>query len=350
VSIPNELRILRLWPFKKGYVPLFLNFAEETHGDGKRIPSKYHFKLAKGARLSGTVVDEAGQPIAGVKVAVRVEIREPAWGVNPDPMISHWLTDDDFNDGVTITDANGRWFITNAPAATEKNDYEFQLSLTCDQYVRDLDWGQLQRAQGITTAMLRDGSAKMVLARGQSIVGTIRDQAGQPVTKGLVIWHDDPYLAHGVNETQIDKQGSFKTIPLQPGEYPITVAVPGFAPERRMVKVDAELKPQDFTLVPGRKVIMKVVDLDGKAIAGAYVVPESWRDSKSLYSDIHPNVPVSGIPRYSDGAGRYEWDWAPVDFVVYRVGAKGYNDRQVAVMAEGEELVIELDKDSNATD
>jgi beta-lactamase regulating signal transducer with metallopeptidase domain len=350
VSLPKSICELRMWPSTEGYVPFFLMFREGTHDDGDQIPTKHHFKLVKGTRLSGTVVDEEGQPISGVKVAVQVQVREPEWGASPDPMISCWLTDDDFQNGAAITDANGRWFVTNAPAQNEKQDYQFLLSITHEEYVRDLQWGQLQQEQGITTAMLRDGSAKMVLAHGQPIVGTIRDQAGQPATEGLVIWNDDPYLAHGINETQIDEQGRFKTIPLQPGEYPITVVAPGFAPERRMVKVHAELEPQDFTLVLGRKLHLKIVDPDGNALAGAYVVPTNWCGSKSLYNEIHPDVPVSGIPRSSDAEGRFVWDWAPVDFVVYTVGAKGFQDRQVALMAEGEEIVIELDRNLKAAD
>ena len=66
----------------------------------------------------------------------------------------------------------------------------------------------------------------VVLARGAALTGSVVDEAGKPVTQGLVIWSDDPYLAEGVNETQIDDAGHFQTLTLPPGERAITVLAP----------------------------------------------------------------------------------------------------------------------------
>ncbi len=321
VPRPRRIHILRLWPAHAGYVPEFLNFGEGTHDEGEQIPDRLHFRLARGTKLSGRIVDEEGKPIAGAKVEVSIDVREPAWGPNADPMISTWLTDEDFNSPAPITDADGRWSIDNAPAAEGTKEYEFRLKITHKDYVRDGTWGQHQREQGITTAMLREGTATIVLKSGVIVEGTVVDTVGNPVTKGLVIWSDRPYWAEGVNETQIDAEGRFQTIPLKPGEYPLTVAAPGFQPVQREVHIDAGMEPLRFKLSPGNRLIMKIVDRQGRPIPNAYVGIGEWRGTEAIYNEEHPNVPDSGIPRHADNEGVYTWDWVPEDAVSYRVSA-----------------------------
>ena len=34
VAMPRRLRIMRIWPSKQGYVPLFINFSEGKHDEG----------------------------------------------------------------------------------------------------------------------------------------------------------------------------------------------------------------------------------------------------------------------------------------------------------------------------
>lgn len=116
------------------------------------------------------------------------------------------------------------------PAPCEKADYKFRLSVTHPDFAGDTNWGGLQAKQGITVEQLRAGTAKLVLDRGRAISGTITGPDGKPVTKGLVVWSDNTYFAKGVNEAQINAEGKYKTLQLTPGEYPITVLAPGFAP------------------------------------------------------------------------------------------------------------------------
>jgi beta-lactamase regulating signal transducer with metallopeptidase domain/thiol-disulfide isomerase/thioredoxin len=349
VPIPRRLKILRLWPAHPSYVPEFINFAENTHGDGERIPDKIHFQLARGTQLSGRIVDDAGKPIAGVKVEVSVEVREPAWGNDPDPMISTWLTDEDFNSPAPITDLDGRWSIDNAPAAKGDKNYEFRLKITHDAYTRDSEWGEHQREQGVTTAMLRDGTATITLQGGVTLVGTVVDSAGKPVTKGLVIWSDQPYWAEGVNETQIGDQGEFRTIPLKPGEYPITVAAPGYQPVQQKIQAAKGMKPLRFELVPGKKLVLQIANRRGEPISDAYVGIGTWRGSEALYNEKHPNVPESGIPRSSDKQGVYTWDWAPEDAVMYRISKKGYAEQEISLVAKSTPHTVTLPDERVAT-
>jgi beta-lactamase regulating signal transducer with metallopeptidase domain/thiol-disulfide isomerase/thioredoxin len=344
VAIPRRLNILRMWPAKDGYVPLFVNFAEGKHEEGRLIPDEYEFRLQKGHRLSGRVVDVEGNPISNAKVQVSVEVDEPAWGVNPDAMISTWLTDSDFSSPTPVTDSDGRWSIENAPATPEKGkkDYEFRLQVTHPEFAGDTRWGELQKQQGITTADLRTGVAILRLLRGNAVLGRVTGPDQEPVTKGLVVWSNNPYLAEGVNEAAIDGEGRYETKHLAPGKYPITVLAPGFAPWQQTIEVNQDLGDLNIQLKAGNPIRIKFVDQRGTPIPNVYVGIGEWRGTEAIYNEKHPNVPDSGIPRRANDDGVYEWDWAPNDAVNYRIGAMGFAPQEVALVAKPSPHVITL--------
>jgi beta-lactamase regulating signal transducer with metallopeptidase domain/uncharacterized GH25 family protein/thiol-disulfide isomerase/thioredoxin len=333
VRIPARLRILRLWSSKARYVPLFVNFARGTHDDGQLIPANFEFRMPAGHRLSGVVVDDAGQPVSNARVQVRVDVNDRFTGPNPTAEISTWLASET---GAVRTDKDGRWEIANAPAPREGSDYNFRLMVTHRDFAGDMKWGELQGKQGVTTQQLREGTAKITLDRGLAISGTITGPDGKPVTKGLVVYDDDPYYAEGVNEAPIDSQGKYKTRRLAAGEYPITVLAPGFAPEQRKVKLDGSLGPVDFQLAPGRTLKLKFVDAAGKPVPEAYVQIDQWRGTKAIFNHKHPNVPDSGIPRQADKDGNYTWTWAPVDGIGLNLYAPGFDYKTLTLVAKDE--------------
>ncbi|QDT94603.1 M56 family metallopeptidase [Gimesia aquarii] len=342
LNIPRRLHILRLWAGQFGHVPEFVNFAQGTHDQGKRIPSHFEFQLARGTELSGTVVDENNQPIPDVLVDVKVTSPEPKWTVNPKPIISTYLTDNDYKETTAITDKMGKWNIRNAPVKPAGEDHEFRLKFTHQDYISDSEWGELQDQQKLTSAMLRDGSAKIVLSPGVSIRGAVIDTAGDPVTKGLIIWHDEPYYGSTVHEVEIDNKGHFETIPLPPGKHPITVVAPGFMPVRQIVNATKSMEPLSFEMKPGKRLTLKIVDSNGKPVPKARISLGKWRGVESLYNHRHPNVLNSRIPVHSDEKGVYEWDWAPDDAVTYEIYAKKNASKTVTLAATEAEHVIKL--------
>lgn len=342
LNIPRRLHILRLWAGQLGHVPEFVNFAQGTHDQGKRIPEQFEFQLARGTKLSGTVVDENNQPIPDVVVDVRVTSPSPKWTVNPKPIISTYLTDNDYKETTAITDKMGKWNIRNAPVKPAGEDHEFRLKFTHKDYVSDSEWGELQDKQKLTSAMLRDGSAKIVLSTGVSIRGTVVNTAGDPVTKGLIIWHDEPYYGSTVHEVEIDDKGHFKTIPLPPGKHPITVVAPGFMPVRQIVNATKSMEPLSFEMKPGKRLTLKIVGSNGNPIPKARISLGKWRGVESLYNHRHSNVLNSRIPTHSDENGVYIWDWAPDDTVTYEIYPKKFASKTVTLIATEAEHVIEL--------
>ncbi len=342
VRLPRRVQILRLWPSKSGYVPEFVNFAEGTHDEGKRIPDRYEFELARGTELSGTVVDESGEPVSGVVVDVKVEVREPAWAVNPKPMISTWLTDEDYNKGSAVTDKDGKWKINNAPAQADRKDFEFRLKFTHKDYVSDSKWSEQQGQQKLMTEMLRNGSAKLALRRGTRLRGMVVDSNGTPVTQGSVIWRDDPYGDAKQFETKLDKAGRFETDALPPGEHTVTIIAPSYQPERQTVTVTRAMPDLQYKLQPGKRLTVKVVDVDGKPIPKARFQVVSWRSTRSEIIGGPSGVFEGRIPHRADDQGIYVWDGVPADGVTYRIMAKGFSSDKVTLVANGSEHIVKL--------
>jgi beta-lactamase regulating signal transducer with metallopeptidase domain/uncharacterized GH25 family protein/thiol-disulfide isomerase/thioredoxin len=346
IAIPHRLHILRIWPDKAGYVPQFVNFAEGTHEEGQLIPSEYEFRLQRGSRLSGVVVDSDGKPIANAKVQVKVEVEEPFWGANPKPMISTWLA----NGGdAAVTNQHGQWEITNAPALKPGTDFQFQLQVTHPDFAGDTRWGELQKQQGITTEDLRTGNATLTLDRGLVISGGVVGPEGRPVTNGWVVWNDEPYFFRTPPcETRIDAEGRFRTPPLPAGEYPITVIAPGYAAERRMVTAEPGMEELKFKLKAGNRIVMRFVDADGAPVPGAGVYlgnssgANTWNNTNALHNQTGSNVPNYGIPRKANDQGVYVWEWAPEGAVKYDIGAKGFAPQELSLVPKAEPHVITL--------
>ncbi len=350
LKLPRRLHILRMWPSKPGYVPLFVNFARGKHQEGKLIPDKYAFQLRRGHQLSGRIVDNNGQPICDAEVQVEVDITEPAWGEHPDAMISSALTSPFFSSPAPVTDSDGQWSITNAPAHPEngKKDFVFRLKVIHPDFASDTFWGEHQQRQGITTEDLRSGKAILTLTSGAAISGEVAGPDGQPVTRGWVVWSDEPYFGDGVFETEIKPDGSFRTPPLHPREYPITIVAPGFAAQRRVVSAGSDSANLRFKLQSGKRLEIRFVDISGKPIPRAGVAManstdrDTWNRSNALHNHRHPNVPDYGIPVESDENGVFVWDWAPEEPVKFSVGARGFAGQEVSLVAGATPHVITL--------
>ena len=105
---------------------------------------------------------------------------------------------------------------SNAPAPPEngKRDFEFQLQVTHPEFAGDTRWGELQRQQGITTGDLRSGQAALTLKSGLEISGNVVGPQGQPITKGWVVWSDEPYFGDGVWDRQATATLGWEFVPV----------------------------------------------------------------------------------------------------------------------------------------
>jgi hypothetical protein len=338
IERPEEIRILRIWPNKPGYVTLFAQWWPER--DGKAMPDDFTFSMKKGVEIGGTVEDEEGKPIKDARVEARL-VHPGEEGLAAGPIYSTWLATGDDPDGAVKTDAQGFWSLDNVPP---DDDVQVSLIFQHPDYVSDRNWGGLQGEQKVTFQSLRRKSAAIVMKKGIRLSGKVVGGDMKPVSNAVVIWGDDPYFEWGSQEVRTDENGGYLLPALPPGEMNVTVLAPGWAPMMQTVALAPGKDRADFELKEGKPLRLKFVDADtGVVVPGVHVGIESWRAGKSLYNHRHPNVIDTRIPIAANDAGVYEWRWAPEDEVQYYFYKEGYGQREkVSLIAKGEEQTIEL--------
>jgi protocatechuate 3,4-dioxygenase beta subunit len=335
-KLPSTMQILRLWAGMDGFVPAFANW-EVTPQNQVTFPEEITFKLAKGATVGGFVVDEKGAPIARAKV--EVSVGRPDFDSNNEsglPRINPTLA---YGEGARTTDAHGHWSLNNAPS---EEDALFQIRLDHPDFVADSRWGEsYQTAQKVTTGQLRAQTARLVMARGISVHGTVTDPTGQPIEKAVVIRGDDPYRDDDAqrDEVRTDAAGRYRFAPRLPGKITLTVVAPGWSPEQVETVMAPANEPVKFQLKRGHTVRIQFVDEAGHPIPEVGVGLGTWRGKRALYNMQHPNVMETQIPNQADKNGVYEWTWAPEDIVKYMFGKVGCQAVENRPLAPGEHKI-----------
>ncbi len=320
---------LRVWAIAKGYVPLERAWGVQPDDS---IPAEFTFTLHEGVPIGGIVHDEQGHPIPGARVAVVATTPPvPKEYVRPSMRVQR-----------SETDTEGRWNcrvlpkdVGNLGIMIQHDDYLENKILFQDATLP----GQLQKQEvvsvmqkGITvegTVTDPNGApvagVRVVKGRGMHFsyvsgtltvtgaTGTVNQSAGTLTIAGDTVTAARPEMG-GPIET--DSQGKYRLRDLRRGPMLLTVGAPGLAPQLRKVVVGPDLGPVDFQLAKGRVLRVRVVDRDGKPVAGTSVSPVQWKASSSLTE--------LALPKQTDEQGQWVWDGAPEDDVTFRFQKKGY--------------------------
>lgn len=326
VELPPSYEIVRLWTGKRGMSTLFSHWEQNELASGTKLPAVYTVQLEASVSAGGRIVDEQGQPIAGVTVEVEAQGGHPAKADGRTGYaygVASGKSTEGLDDGAVTTDAEGRWRIDNVPCHPKTT---LTLMVTHPDYISDLQGNELQKAAGITTAMLRQQTAVLTLKSGIRVHGQVTDPEGHPLPDALVIRGDDPYLSRTPAKFATDAEGRFRWPALPPGEVTLTVLAPGFAPQMRQVQVAAGMAAHDFRMQPGKPIELRFVDPAGQPIPEVSVRLLEWKGKKSIQSDHnpnHPKVPDVKIPKRADAEGAWRWDAAPDEPVKMLIEAKG---------------------------
>ncbi len=221
-----------------------------------------------------------------------------------------------FRVGSLKTDAQGRWQLDGAP----KNLAGTWTAVTHPSYRRG--GGAVSRGLNNVT----------IFKKGLTITGRVNDAQGRPVKGaraviGHDIWGDEPPSA------RTDQRGEFTLVNCGAGPSIITVQADGFAPRFVDVRVEEGAAPVVIALTePGVLVRGRVVDADGKPVEGAFVAADTWRGHRSIRFRVN-----------TDRDGRFQWQSAPKDVVLYGFGKEGYmSSRHVPLTASEREQTIVL--------
>jgi RNA polymerase sigma factor (sigma-70 family) len=313
----------------EGYVPKVIGF----HGD---IPAIYTMKLESGRAAAGRIVDEDGQPVAGVQVGLQTARGEHQRGAeNIDFQMIHIVSDD-----------NGRWHCGCIP-----RDYkEVWFNLKHDDYAVTLPV--------VPVSQVNMTNLIFVMDRGFTVAGQVTDVAGQPVAKAEV--RELNSLSYRRQKVSTDDGGAFvlkgvsgydSTKGRSPertasGAYLIrglvgvgkpsvklVVQAEGFAPEIQTVDLVAPTNQVRFRLSEGYVFWGRVVDEEGEPVPNAVVQTDTGADGFWTYMWFS----------HADPEGYFEWRSAPHEPALYWFEAPGYEVRRdVSLLADGSEHEIRL--------
>jgi hypothetical protein len=305
---------------KNGYVPLRrgLGFDNDPNGPVDAIV----IRLRRGTTMGGIVVYKSDQPVEAVTVVMTVQGYGP--GKRPENPTGHEI----YYEVPSRTGPDGRWRTDSVPPGAES----VNLQLIHPDFVSDnsTTLGILGRSP--TVVALREQTDRQVLLKGVKINGRVVDTQGKPIggaevvdsTRGLT-------FLNYVRRVVTDRDGRFH-FHLPRGDVTLTAQVPGSEPATLKVAAEPEASPIEFRLALGRSLRGRIVDPQGKPIAGASLIIPSIGKHKGVF-----------LRRWSDNEGRFEWDSAPAERVEYSVGAEGYVPRFVSLAASNVEAIVVLE-------
>ena len=275
-------------------------------------------KLKHTEPIGGLVQDEQGRPIEGARVFPRIHRSAQVW---PEIEASS-------NSGsmVVTTDAEGRWRSDALPVDT-RPDAEVWVQVTHHDHSVAV-WRTSAR-------QARASKSVQMMRPGRSISGKVLNPFGRPVRRAMVVVVPPPWDSQYISLTT-DEDGRFhsgRCLRPEWGTLVLLVQAAGFAWAVHEMAVTPEMPPQVIRLTRRRPLAGRVVDPQGRPVAG--VVAAADREHLGGLLDWEAAT---------DEAGRFAWYDAPtagaVHLKVFGLGRPSAN--HVIARPEAGEVTITL--------
>ena len=316
----QQPELSKFWIKAPGYVPIFASWDNsENARKPDPIPESFVFALEKGTSIGGVVKNEDGKPVEGVKVFLMFGRQEGKIRYS-------------IRDSFSTTDAQGKWRSDILPKKLD----DLCMNLKHPDYVTTDVWNTIPVPP---EKNLRDFTSVMVLKSGVTLTGVVRDEKGNPIHNALVQLGSSGFSS---NSTRTDEHGHFTFKNCDEGRLHISVQAKGKSPQAQRLLSGQIGAPLEFVLKPGNSISVRVVDPNGSALAGVYVVPEVYQGYRYILK-IDPDRPRQTLK--TDENGLFVWDSAPPDAVEYAFSKEGYARlSDVQLIADGKEHTITLPK------
>jgi RNA polymerase sigma factor (sigma-70 family) len=276
----------------------------------EEFPARYTLAMAPVGPISGVVKDEQGRPVAGAKVSPGIFMNSD----DPRNRAEFHLED------TAMTDAGGRWTCWNVPMGYDPARFSLQ--------IQHADFQPFRIYGGkVTEAIGPKGAA--ILSRGFAIAGRVVDREGHPV-RGARVRRGDAWAGSDQPIVETDQDGRFRLEHVPGGEATLTAQAKGHGPAVIKFDVRPEAASAELKLGIPRTIVGRVVDAQGKPVAGVQVAADGWRRLRTLDWKTDTG---------SDG--RFRWDDAPRDPVwitAYGEGFIAVRNREVPV-SEAETII-----------
>lgn len=284
------------------------------------LPEVLEFKLERGIRIGGVVVDKRGKPVPGASVAVKVysELEPPRRLVRPEFAVT--------------TDEAGRWAAGPLPSQWER----LRLQASHPEYGHPIYTGNAK----IDEVALRADEQVLTLEDGVRVEGVVTDPVGDPIAGATVGFGADRVASNVQPPVMTDESGRWAFVAEPASELVVTVTADELAPALvRVPLVDDGPVQANVQLGEPKTLRMRVVDTAGEPIAGATAFIDTWRGCRTL-----------GTQLTADSEGRIVWDEAPADAVEVDVVRRGFADRRGLSMTPGQgEQIVTLHRPLQVT-
>lgn len=273
------------------------------------LPKEYTMKLERGSTVSGVVLDEANESVAEVKIS----FHGPGIEVGQKENIEFGPDTDQ------TTDGQGRWSSSMIPRSYD----DIRVVLTHPDFAAT-------RAE-VPVNTTKAASATLVIKRGVAVSGLVADVNGQPMEGASVRQihnRQEPKLS-----STTDALGRFELKHVPSGDLELAIQAKSCAPTVLQTNVSSNPIELGVSLLPGNLLKGRVVDEAGIPITNA-VAQTDW-DNQGLRK-VEWSVKT-------DAAGRFEWDSAPAEPLLYWFEAEGFTwARGVRLKADGSDHEIKL--------
>ena len=254
-GIAYDLRVQR-----QGFAPARLQVPAGAAGAAGGPAPDLRVVLHPGRTAFGVVIDSGRRPVAGAQVTLRA--------TPPADLAARMREARDPLRFPGVTDAAGRFAVKNLPAGT------FDLAVRARGFA-PLTVPALALPDGTGTSDL----GTVLLAPGGAIRGVVSDAQGEPVADAEVraLGADRDGLSFVLGEAESTglftaADGSFALEDLAPGRtLDLVVTHPGYGPASAPGVAVPTPSPLRIVLRPTARVAGRVIDADGKPVAGATV-------------------------------------------------------------------------------
>ncbi|MCX6928876.1 MAG: sigma-70 family RNA polymerase sigma factor [Verrucomicrobia bacterium] len=296
----------------EGFVPKCLSWDETNH-------TNHTMRLDPALSVAGTVVDEQNQPVVGVNISIQGP------GINSDQREN--VAFNGGNSEVT-TDASGRWVCPYVPRAYEA----VTLILTCNGYTVTHASVPVGKAESM--------NATLVIKRGFTVTGRVLDPEGLPVANATV--RELHNLGQRKQSTLTASDGTFTlqgvvlSFPNEP-KMNLIVQAKGFAPQIQTVQCTEPRIIANVALTKASVFRGRVVDETGTPIPSATIRTDCGNDGLDKYKWL----------TQADAEGRFEWDSAPAESVLFWFEAEGFDRiRDLPLLPDGSDHEIKLTRNA----
>ena len=282
-------------------VPIFMHW--DSNGKSVQLPASKELRLQPGTVIGGIVKDEGDKPIAGATIIRSMPLTE--WE-------GSWV---EWRFNGPMTDEQGRWRMDDAPAKLA----DVHVEIVHPKY--HTGGGPVSR----------NLDSVFVLKKGYTVKGRVVDASSRPV-RGAKAVIGRSYWDGKMPAATTNASGEFALERCAEGPNIVTIQADGFAAELRDVRVGERLEALAVTLQPASELRLRVVDVQGKPVAGAFVFPQTWRGYHSI-----------DLRRVTDSSGRLAWRRAPPDAVRDDIGQSGFMSRRAFMLiASDREHIVTL--------